>query len=44
MERYVAAFSKEVWQKDYQTWTNGLKWSETEIMSFLPDLSSTSPE
>ena len=44
MERYVAAFGKEVWQKDYQTWTNGLKWSETEIMSFLPDLSSTSPE
>ena len=43
-DRYVAAFGEEVWLADYTTWTNGEKWSETEIMTFLPDISSPASE
>ncbi len=43
-DRYIAAFGEEVWQGDYTTWTNGLKWSETEIMTLIPEMSTPSPE
>jgi len=43
-DRYVAAFGEEVWLEDYTIWTNGEKWSETEIMTYIPDMSSPAPE
>ena len=43
-DRYVAAFGETVWQADYATWTNGVKWSETEILTLIPEISTPSTE
>jgi len=43
-DRYVAAFGETVWQADYTTWTNGVKWSETEILTLIPEMSTSSTE
>ena len=43
-DRYVASFGEEVWQADYATWTNGVKWSETEILTLIPEMSTPSTE
>ena len=39
-ERYTSAHGEEAWKTDYETWTNGLRWSETEILTYLPNLST----
>ena len=39
-ERYTAAHGEEAWKTDYEIWTNGLRWSETEIMTYMPNLST----
>ena len=33
-----------VWRADYATWTNGVKWSETEILTLIPEMSTPSTE
>jgi hypothetical protein len=43
-DRYIAAFGEEVWQADYTTWSNGVKWSETEILTLIPEISTPSTE
>ena len=39
-ERYTSTHGEEAWKTDYETWTNGLRWSETEILTYLPNLST----
>ena len=39
-ERYTAAHGEDAWKTDFETWTNGLRWSETEIMTYMPNMST----
>jgi hypothetical protein len=39
-ERYTAAHGEDAWKTDFETWTNGLRWSETDIMTYMPNMST----